>query len=103
MPKTFDATLKDLIRDHPADWAVARGIFRRVLAMRESSTYLAILEEGAVAHAHSIILKQGGVRFGDPTEKQAAKLKAIEDLERLDRMAVKLLDAKGWDAVLRVK
>lgn len=82
---------------------VAQSIFTRVLAMRESGTYLLILEEGAIEHLREVILKQGRVRFGEPTEKQAAKLKAIQDLERLDRIAVKLVTAKTWDGLLRVQ
>lgn len=83
--------------------AFVRSVFRKVLAMRESGTYQLILEEGAIAHTHELILKQGRVRLGTPTEKQVAKLKSIEDLDRLDRIGVKVLSAKTWDGLLRVQ
>ncbi|WP_439625584.1 hypothetical protein [Gemmata sp.] len=82
--------------------AFVKKVFNKVLAMRESSTYQLILEEGAVEHTRELILKQGRVKLGQPTDKQAAKLGAIQDLERLDRIAVKLLTAKSWDGLLRV-
>jgi hypothetical protein len=83
--------------------AVARGIFNKVIAMQESGTYQLILQEGAVKHMRGWILKQGQAKFGEPNEKQKNKLGAIEDLERLDRIAEKVHSAKSWDALLRVQ
>lgn len=83
--------------------AIARGIFNKVIAMQESGTYQLILEEGAVKFAHRMILKQGQAKFGEPSEKQKNKLNKIEDIKRLDRIAMKVLTAKSWDALLRVK
>lgn len=82
---------------------VAQGIFNKVLAMRESGTYQLILDEGAIKFARETLLQQGEARFGTPTEKQKNKLAAIEDLERLRRMMPKVLTAKDWDSLLRVK
>jgi hypothetical protein len=82
---------------------VARVIFNKVIAMQESGTYQLILEEGAVKYAREMLLEQGEIRFGEPTEKQKNKLSTIEDLERLKRMARSVLTAKSWDALLRVK
>lgn len=83
------------------DLGLSRVIFQRVLSMRESVTYLAILEEGAIEHMHQVLTKQGRTKFGPPTPEQSAKLKAIQDLERLDRLAVRLLRVASWDALLR--
>jgi hypothetical protein len=82
--------------------AVAREVIDRVLNLRDTPGVQLFLKEGAIEHAREIILKQGRVKLGEPTEKQAAKLQAIQDLERLDRIAVKMLSAKSWDALLRV-
>jgi hypothetical protein len=71
--------------------------------MKELPGYQFILREGAIDHGHDLILKLGRKQIGDPTEKQVAKLKSIEDLERLDRMVMKVYSAKSWDALLRVK
>jgi hypothetical protein len=82
---------------------VAREVIDRVLNLKDSPGYQYILKEGAIECARDIILKQGRVKLGEPTDKQAAKLQAIKDLERLDRIAVKMLTAKNWDALLRTQ
>ncbi len=83
--------------------AVGRVIFNKVIAMKDSPGYQFILEEGAIDYARALILRQGGRRIGEPTEKQKNKLNTIEDLERLNRIADEVHTAKTWDALLRVK
>lgn len=85
------------------DPKIARGIFNKVIAMQESGTYQLILEEGAVKHMRELIVRLARKQIGDPTDKQKNKLSAIEDLERLDRIAEKISTAKSWDALLRVQ
>jgi hypothetical protein len=85
------------------DKYLVRKIFEKVFAMRESGTYQLILEEGAIEHTHALILKMGRKQIGEPSEKQVARLKAIQDLDRLDRIAVKVLSAKSWDGLLRTQ
>ncbi|VTU00741.1 unnamed protein product [Gemmataceae bacterium] len=82
--------------------AVAREVIDRVLNLRDTPGVQLFLREGAVEHTRELILKQGRVKLGEPTDKQAAKLGAIQDLDRLDRIAIKLLTAKSWDGLLRV-
>lgn len=103
--KTFDATLKGLIRLSAmhVEPTVARAIFNKVIAMQESGTYQLILEEGAVKHTRELILRLGTERLGTPSDKQKNKLSAIENLERLDRITLKALTAKSWDGLLRVQ
>jgi hypothetical protein len=68
--------------------------------MRESDTYLAILDEGSERQAKRIVLLQGEERFGPPGDATKARLEAITDLERLDRIAVRLLHASNWQELL---
>jgi hypothetical protein len=82
--------------------AVAREVINHVLNMKELPGYQLILEEGAVEHMRDFILKIGRTQIGEPTEKQVNKLKAIEDLDRLDRIGAKVSTAKSWDSLLRV-
>ena len=56
---------------------------------------------GAMFHAHDLLLKLGRTQIGEPNKRQIARLRLIVDLERLDRIAIKLLTAKNWDALLR--
>ena len=81
---------------------VAREVINHVLNMKELPGYKLILEEGAIDHMHELILKAGRKKLGEPTEKQVAKLKAIQDLDRLDRIVLKASTAKSWDSLLRV-
>ena len=83
------------------DRTVIRAIFRGVLTMRDNVAYQMILEEGAVDRAHHMISLLATTKFGEPTERQSAKLSTIEDLDRLDRLAVRVLKVATWDALLR--
>jgi hypothetical protein len=81
---------------------VARQVFRGVRAMRDSDTYLAILEEGQEAKAKAIILRQGGKRFGPPGETMTARLTGLSDPQRLDRLIDRLFEgtATSWEDLL---
>jgi hypothetical protein len=80
---------------------LARAVFSKMMAMRESGTYRLILEEGAIEHTHDLILRLDRERFGNASEKQVDKLRAIQDLARLDRLAIRLMTVKSWDSLLR--
>ncbi len=82
---------------------VAQQVFRGVRAMRESDTYLAIMDEGKVEEAKQLILSLGRTRFGPPDEAHTTRLNAItEDLDRLRRIVVRILDpaASTWQDFL---
>jgi hypothetical protein len=79
---------------------VARQVFRGVQAMRESDTFMAILEEGEEKEAKSVLLRLGKKRFGEPDEAIAAHLTAITDLERLHRLQEHMFEATGWHDLL---
>ena len=78
----------------------ALRLFQGVRAMRESVTYMAILDEGRVEEAQKIILRQGRKLFGPPDEGTTATLTTIEDLERLELLSEQLLDVKSWQELL---
>ena len=68
--------------------------------MHESDTYLMILEEGQEKQAKKMILRQGEARLGAPDESVKARLNSVTDLERLERMGIKLLKAASWQEIL---
>ncbi len=82
----------------------AQAIFRGVAGMKESSTYQFILEEGRqegeVRHAQRTLLRQGRQKFGPPVAADEAALLAITDLDRLDRMTDRILQAADWNDLL---
>ena len=79
---------------------VARDVFRGVRAMRDSDTYLAILDEGREEQVKEDILRLAQKRFGPADETVAARLNGITDLERLRRLLDRLLEATGWQDLL---
>ena len=79
---------------------VARQVFRGVRAMRESDTYMAIIDEGHEEHAKAVILRLGQKKFGPADDPTKAKLIGITDLGRLDRIEDRLLDATSWQDLL---
>jgi hypothetical protein len=82
---------------------VAREVINHMVNMKDFPGYQFILDEGAAKGIREVLLDLAVVRFGEPTEKQENRLGAIEDLERLKRMARGVLTAKNWDALLRTK
>jgi predicted transposase YdaD len=83
----------------------AKRLFREVQVVHESSTYQAILDEGeeigTLKQARKLLRLQGVEKFGPPTDAQQRKLDTIADVDRLDRLAVRLLKVDSWDALLR--
>jgi len=78
----------------------ALQLFKGVRAMRESVTYMAIIEEGAIEEARKIILRLGRKLFGPPDETTTAALTATEDLERLEFLSEQILDVKSWQELM---
>jgi hypothetical protein len=79
--------------------------------MQESVTYQAILRkgrsegliEGRVNEAQRLLLRLGAKRFGEPSAPTLATLEAIQDIDRLEVLGERILDAdlQSWDALLR--
>jgi predicted transposase YdaD len=78
-------------------------LFRGVRAMRESSGYQLILDEGAVLEARKLLLRQGGRKFGAPSPEVEAAVQAIADIDRLERMSDRLLDVTTWQDLLATR
>lgn len=78
--------------------------------LEDSTTYQWIIKQGLTKgealgeanEARKIVLRQGRKRFGEPTEPQAAALAGIADLDRLERLADRVIDADvaSWDDLL---
>ncbi len=70
--------------------------------MQESTTYQAILREGRVSEAQRLLALLGEARFGVPDEATRGAIDAIRDVEHLERMTKRVLDANipDWGALL---
>jgi predicted transposase YdaD len=81
--------------------AFIETLLRGIRAMRESTTYQAILEEGRVEEARRILLHQGELLFKRPaTAAERAALDSITDVAELERLTVRLLQVPGWSELL---
>jgi predicted transposase YdaD len=87
---------------------VAEQLFRGARAMRESTTYQAILEEGRVegraeGRAEALrqtLLRQGQKRFGKPSKAVRKAVLALQDVSRLEELTERLLDVASWKELL---
>jgi predicted transposase YdaD len=81
---------------------------RGVIPMHESTTYQEIIEEGKamgrqegeMREAKKTLLLLGSKRFGPAQEKARVALAAIDRLEKLDELLLRLLDVASWDELL---
>jgi hypothetical protein len=78
----------------------ARQVFAGVRAMRESDTFLAILDEGREIQARRDIRLLAELRLGEPDEPTVTRLEGITDLERLERILRRVGGAPTWQDLL---
>jgi hypothetical protein len=79
----------------------AKPLFRGVLAMRESDTYMAILDEGREDEAKRILLRLGEKRLGPADEATRAQINALQNLDRLESLLDALDKANNWQELLQ--
>jgi hypothetical protein len=68
--------------------------------MRESDTYLAILDEGRLDEAKKWLLQIGEQLLGVPDQATRTTINGLTDLGRLDRMGARLTTAADWQDLL---
>ena len=75
-----------------------------VKALKESSYYQFILDEGRVEgrgqEARGLLLRLGRKRFGEPDAVTIARLERITSLEVLEALSERLLDVESWAELL---
>jgi predicted transposase YdaD len=85
--------------------ALIERLLAEVIAMEESVTYQAIIakgeQRGALREARKMLLLQGREQFGEPPPPEAtATIEAIDDLERLEQLSLRVLRATSWQELL---
>jgi hypothetical protein len=68
--------------------------------MHDSTTYQYILDEGRLQEAHKLLLRLGRIQFGAPDTATEAAVRAITDLDRLERLLERLVTPANWQALL---
>jgi hypothetical protein len=68
--------------------------------MKESVTYQAIVEEGALQEARKMLMLAGKEILGKPDKATAAAINAIADVPRLEELLRRAVHAGSWQEVL---
>ncbi len=89
-----------------------KQLLEGVANMEESVIYQEILQkgiakglregrsEGRAEEARSILLIQGRRRFGEPSAEAVAAVNALTDVQKLEELSVRLLEATSWEELL---
>jgi hypothetical protein len=80
--------------------AFAHALFEEVLGMEESATYQAIRRRERAEEARRMLLLQGETKFGSPDAPTRGAIETISDLERLEELGVRLVNAGSWQELL---
>jgi predicted transposase YdaD len=87
---------------YPKD--LIKPLFQGIRAMKESSAYQAILEEGYAVgetrEATKLLKKLGTRRFGPPDHSVLVAIEALADLERIELLLERLLEVSSWEELL---
>ncbi len=76
--------------------------------IEESTVYQGILRqgktlgriEGVVEHARATLLRQGWKKLGPPSERIAAEIAAMDDVDCLNDLLDRILDVATWDELM---
>jgi predicted transposase YdaD len=83
------------------DKGFVQQLFSRVRAMKDSTFYQGIVEEGQVKEARRILLRLGLKNFGGPpTPEQQTALDAITELTRLEDLVERVGQVGNWADLL---
>jgi hypothetical protein len=87
------------------DRSQLRTLFQGVRPVRESEAYQMILdegrEEGEIRGVQRTLIHLARHKLGEPDEAALCALKEITDLDRLDRMSVRLFEVGTWAELLQ--
>jgi hypothetical protein len=78
----------------------ALQVFAGVRAMRESETFMAILDEGRETEARRLIRRLAARTLGEPDEPTVTRLEGITDIDRLERIFDRAAEADSWPELL---
>ncbi|MBI1916861.1 MAG: hypothetical protein HYS12_19310 [Planctomycetes bacterium] len=75
-------------------------LLQGVIEMEESVTYQGIIEKGQKKGARAALMLLGERHFGPAPAEVRAALEAIDDLERLKQLIVRVEDVNSWQELL---
>ena len=68
--------------------------------MRESETFMAIIDEGREIQSRRSIRRMARRTLGDPGDATITCLEGITDIDRLERIFDRVLEASSWQDLL---
>jgi hypothetical protein len=68
--------------------------------MRDSDTYMAIIDEGREIGFKWSILSLGQKKFGPPSAPISARIEDLSDIDHLERILDRMLEACTWEDLL---
>ena len=68
--------------------------------MRDSDTYMMIIDEGREEEVKRLIRLAGEKKFGSASEAILAQINGITDLERLERIMLRVFEVPNWQDLL---
>ncbi len=79
-----------------------------MLDLRDSSTYMATLEEGVrkgelegtLSEGKRVLLRLGARRFGEPSSAVVAAIEAITLIDHVERLVDRVLDVNNWNELM---
>jgi predicted transposase YdaD len=79
---------------------IAESLFRSVVEMKESSTYQAIVAEGALEEARKLLVRIGTKCLGAPDSATRGILNGIVKVNRLEQLAERVVEVDTWAKLL---
>ena len=70
--------------------------------MKESSTYMATIEEGKEEEARKFVLLMGRSRLGEPSPQVVAALNVLTDVSQFEELGIRLLHVSRLGGVARL-
>jgi hypothetical protein len=78
----------------------ARHLFQGVQAMRDSDTFMSIIDEGRLEEVKKVVLRLGQKKLGVADETVRAFVAGNEDVDHLEFLLERILDVKSWQELL---
>jgi hypothetical protein len=71
-----------------------------MINLEESTAVQYLLRQGAIRALRSILLRQGRIKFGEPDAAIEAQVEALDDLDQLRRLSVRLILVNSWQQLI---
>ena len=86
---------------HPRNWTEVIDLWPIISQMRDSSTFELIEDKARIRQLHSVLIRGGRHRLGQPHAATVAAISAIKELDRLERMVDATFTASNWQELLQ--